>query len=201
MGNAFYNTLLRAEREVLVVSPYFVPEAYGAQVFEALAARGVRVRIVTNSLASTNHAYVHGGYVKYRNRLLRSGIEIFEVRADAPSILEGSDTPLVLHSKLAIVDDETLFVSSSNIDPRSIRQNSEIATVINSPDLAGDLLKRFNQEFGAFVFQVVEGPDGNLVWMYNNRGKEQRFHREPNVGVLRQLVATIAAFLPIEQQL
>lgn len=201
VGNAFYNALLRAEREVLVVSPYFVPEAYGAEVFEALAARGVRIRIVTNSLGSTNHAYVHGGYAKYRKRLLRSGIEIFEVRADAPSILEESDIPLVLHSKLAIVDHETLFVSSTNIDPRSIRQNSEIAVVINSPDLAEDLLKRFNNEIGGYVFQVVQGADGNLVWKYNNGVKEQRFRSEPNAGAFRRLVATLAALFPIEQQL
>ncbi|MEE4187529.1 MAG: phospholipase D family protein, partial [Roseobacter sp.] len=151
VGNAFYNTLLRAEHEVLVISPYFVPEDYGADVFETLVARGIRVRIVTNSLASTNHTYVHGGYSKYRERLLKSGIEIFELRSDAPSILGESQNSLVLHSKLAIVDEKTLFVSSTNIDPRSIRQNSEIATIVESAELAGELLQHFNTSFEDYV--------------------------------------------------
>lgn len=201
VGNAFYNTLLRAERDVLVITPYFVPETYGAEVFEALAARGVHVRIVTNSLASTNHAYVYGGYAKYRNRLLKSGIDVFEVRSDAPSILEGVDTPIVLHSKLAIVDGQTLFVSSTNVDPRSIRQNSEIATIIESPDLAQEILSRFNAEIGDYVFQVLQGPDGDPVWQYNGQKTKQKFTRAPNATVFMKLVAALAAWLPIEQQL
>lgn len=201
VGNSFYNTLLSAKREVLIITPYFVPEDYGAEVFERLVAKGVRVRIVTNSLASTNHAYVHGGYAKYRNRLLRSGVEFMEVRADAPLIVEGSTTPLVLHSKLAIIDAGRLFVSSTNIDPRSIRQNSEIAMIIESPALASDVLARLNAEVQEYVFDVAAGPDGNPVWRYQGSGKNEIYRSEPNAGFFRKLLATLTGWLPVEQQL
>jgi putative cardiolipin synthase len=201
VGNAFYNALLSAKREVLIVTPYFVPEDYGADIFEALVSRGVRVRIITNSLASTNHAYVHGGYAKYRNRLLQSGIEFMEVRADAPLIAEGSPTPLVLHSKLAIIDADSLFVSSTNIDPRSIRQNTEIGMVIESRELASDMLNQWNAEIGDYVFEVVAGPDGEPVWRYEGAGISEIYDGEPNAGFLRKLLATLTGWLPVEQQL
>lgn len=201
VGNAFYNTLLSAKREVLIVTPYFVPEDYGADIFERLVSRGVRVRILTNSLASTNHAYVHGGYARYRNRLLQSGIEFLEVRPDAPLIVEGSQTPLVLHSKLAIVDASKLFVSSTNIDPRSIRQNTEIGMVIESPTLAGEILKQLNSEVGDYVFEVFAGPEGAPVWRYVGAGISGSFHTEPNASFWRKLLAQLGGWRPIEQQL
>ncbi|WP_162797997.1 phospholipase D family protein [Sulfitobacter sp. JL08] len=201
VGNAFYNTLLSAKREVLIVTPYFVPEDYGADIFERLVSRGLRVRIITNSLASTNHAYVHGSYAKYRNRLLESGIEFIEVRADAPLIAEGSRTPLVLHSKLAIIDAERLFVSSTNIDPRSIRQNTEIGMIIESPQLASDMLNQWNAEVGDYVFDVVAGPGGEPIWRYEGAGISEIYYDEPNAGFVRKLIARLTGWLPIEQQL
>lgn len=201
VGNAFYNTLLSAKDDVLVITPYFVPESYGADVFEKLVARGVRVRIVTNSLASTNHAYVHGGYAKYRNRLLRSGVEIMEVRADAPRIVEGIETPLVLHSKIAVIDAERLFVSSANIDPRSIRQNTEIGMILYSPNLVRDLLDQWNAGGRDYVFDVTTGPNGEPVWRYEGGGINETFGSEPNASFFRKLIATITSWLPLEQQL
>lgn len=201
VGNAFYNTLLSAKREVLIVTPYFIPENYGAEILEGLVARGLRVRILTNSLVSTNHAYVHGGYAKYRNRLLQSGVEFFEVRADAPLIAEGSQTPLVLHSKLAIIDSDKLFVSSTNIDPRSIRQNTEIGMIIESGELASNLLNQWNAEAGDYVFDVVAGPDGEPVWRYEGAGVSEIYNGEPNAGFLRKLLATLTGWLPVEHQL
>lgn len=201
VGDSFYNTLMRARSEVLVITPYFVPEDYGARVFEDLAARGVRVRIVTNSLAATNHAYVHGGYAPYRERLLQAGVEFLEVRADAPSVLADADTPLVLHTKLAIADRDTLFVGSANIDPRSIRQNTEIAMVIRSPVLADRILDRIDALKANFAFRVEQGQNGALQWRYNGAGLSEIYTAEPGAGFLQKLVATLAGWLPVEQQL
>jgi putative cardiolipin synthase len=201
IGDSFYNMLLRAQSDVLVITPYFVPEPYGADVFEALAARGVRVRIATNSLAATNHAYVHGGYAKYRARLLEKGVEFLEVRADAPSLVVGSDTPLVLHSKLAFVDDRWMFVGSTNVDPRSIRQNTEIGMVIDSPSLTRTILRNVNVNMHDYAFKVRLGPDGDPVWLYEGRTGTEEFTSEPGASAWSKLVARIAGWLPIEQQL
>lgn len=201
VGDTFYNTLLKAEADVLVFTPYFVPEDYGARVFETLVNRGVRVRIVTNSLAATNHAYVHGGYAPYRNRLLSSGVEILEVRADAPVIVSGVTTPLVLHSKLAIVDRQTLFVGSTNIDPRSIRQNTEVGMVISSPGLARSIQNRFDEVSAGYVFRVQKAPNGSLIWSYDNADKSEVFYGEPGATLWSKIVAKLAEWLPVEGQL
>jgi putative cardiolipin synthase len=200
VGEALYQAMTRAEREVIVFSPYFVPEDYGADFFEGLAARGVRVRIVTNSLASTNHPYVHGGYMRYRGRLLDAGVEILEVRADAPRLVGGHDTPLTMHTKLAVIDDRTVFVGSTNIDPRSIRQNTEFGMVIDSPDLARRILAGIEVAAPDHVFRVVRDGDG-LQWIYEGASGREVYSTEPGASWGAKLVAAITRLLPVESQL
>ncbi|MDJ0993343.1 MAG: phospholipase D family protein [Dinoroseobacter sp.] len=201
VGNSFYNTIMRAQSEVLVITPYFVPEQYGADVFADLAARGIRVRVVTNSLAATNHAYVYGGYAPYRDQLLQAGVEFLEVRKDAPALTVGSDVPLVLHSKLAVIDDDVLFVGSTNIDPRSIRQNSEIGMVIESPELSRAILQGIDQGASDYTFQVEPGPNGAPIWRYTGAADDEVYTASPGATGWQKLIAMIAGWLPIEQQL
>lgn len=201
IGNSFYNTLMRAQSDVLVITPYFVPEQYGADVFADLEARGIDVRIVTNSLAATNHPYVHGGYAPYREQLLNAGVEFLEVRKDAPALTVGSETPLVLHTKLAIVDDRVLFVGSTNIDPRSIRQNSEIGMIIESPVLARRILDGIEENGADYAFRVELDDNGRPVWRYRGASGPEDFASEPGASGWQKAVAAIAGWLPIEQQL
>jgi putative cardiolipin synthase len=200
VGEALYQAMNRAQREVIVFSPYFVPEDYGAEFFEGLVARGVRVRIVTNSLASTNHPYVHGGYTRYRERLLDAGVEILEVRADAPRLVGGHDTPLTMHTKLAVIDDRTVFVGSTNIDPRSIRQNTEFGMVIDSPDLARRILAGIEVAAPDHAFQVVRN-GGGLQWIYEGASGREVYDEEPGASWGARLVAAITRRLPVESQL
>ena len=200
VGETLYQTLNQARREVIVLTPYFVPEDYGAAFFEELVARGVRVRVVTNSLAATNHAYVHGGYMRYRERLLDAGVEILEVRADSPKLVGGHDTPLTMHTKLAVIDDTTVFVGSTNIDPRSIRQNTEFGMVIDSPDLARRILDRVEAVAPDHVFRVVRDEDG-LQWIYEGRSGREVHTSEPGASWGAKLVAAITRLLPVESQL
>lgn len=200
-GDKYFNTLLSAKSEVLIFTPYFVPEDYGAKVFETLADRGVRVQIVTNSLAATNHAYVHGGYAPYRERLLSSGVEFYEVRADAPKLVGGSDAGLVLHSKVALVDRRRLFVGSTNIDPRSFRQNTEVGVVIDSPELVANIRSRFDARAPDYVFRVQKADNGALQWTYDGGGRAETFDREPGATAWDKLIAALAYLLPVESQL
>lgn len=73
--------LRQAQKEVLIVSAYFVPGAQMMTVFADMRARGVRVRILTNSLASNDAPAAHAGYARYRKALLGLGVEMFEMRA------------------------------------------------------------------------------------------------------------------------
>ncbi|MEE8287765.1 MAG: phospholipase D family protein, partial [Gammaproteobacteria bacterium] len=119
-----------ARSEVIIVTPYFVPGKEGVAFFSSVRAKGVRVLVITNSLASTNHVPVHSGYAPYRKALLEAGIELYEIKVDAmasaPDTPPGAPDRLTLHTKAIIVDREIVFVGSLNVDPRSIDINTEM---------------------------------------------------------------------------
>ena len=106
-----------------------------------MSARGVRVRVLTNSLASTNHAMVNSGYSLWRRTLLESGIELYEYRAHpegtddilAKGIRGGSVT---LHTKAFVIDRELVYVGSLNMDPRSLHINTEMGVLVEDRRLA-----------------------------------------------------------------
>ena len=201
VGNALLQTINLARHDVLVMTPYFVPEEYGALFFEDLVTRGVHVRIATNSLASTNHAYVHGAYARYRDRLSAAGVEFIEARADAAILTGSADAPLTMHTKLVIVDDRYLFVGSPNFDPRSIRQNAEVGMVIDSPDLALSIRERVDEIAKDYAFRYETGSNGAAIWRYDGTQQQEVFTREPLASFWRTFIATVAGLLPIESQL
>ena len=201
VGEAMYQAMNRANRDVLVMTPYFVPQDYGARFFEGLVERGVRVRIATNSLASTNHAYVHGAYSRYRDRLLSAGVEFLEARSDAARITGAANADLTMHTKLMIIDDRYLFVGSPNLDPRSIRQNAEIGMLIDSPELALSIRERVDEIARDFAFSLAKDDGGKTIWQYDGAAGKEVFASEPLATTWNSLVATIAGWLPIESQL
>ncbi|MDV7145803.1 phospholipase D family protein [Tropicimonas sp. TH_r6] len=197
--------IAKADTQVTIVTPYFVPEDWGAKMFSDLAARGVRVRIITNSLAANNHAYVHGGYMRHRKPLLASGVEIYEVRADAPELVgdvaPGAGPRMTMHTKLVIIDDRTSFVGSLNFDPRSIKLNTEMGLFIDDLEIARAFLAAIEEDLTRYTFRVSVDADGDLLWTWRHDDVEQRYRSEPQATVAKKAVAATAAALPIEGQL
>ena len=122
----------QAEREVLIVNAYIIPGERMMEILREATERGVRVRMLTNSLASNDVPAVTAKYKKYRKPLLEAGVELYEFRAH-PEIQPGIvDTPPVvakfagLHTKMAVVDREIVYIGSLNLDPRSIKINTEM---------------------------------------------------------------------------
>ena len=191
-------------KEVMIITPYFVPEPSDVQMYKDLAESGVRVRIVTNSLASTNHSYVHGGYALHRKALLGSGVELYEVRADAPEVLGqvpvGSDVKLTMHTKAAVFDRETIFVGSMNFDPRSIRINTEVGVFLSETDVVDDLMVSLEDRLKEYTYQVGVDDSGNLTWTWSGTGGVSVLNAEPGASFLDKFVAKIAQFLPIHGQ-
>ena len=142
-------TMGPAAHELDFVSPYFVPGEGGTASLVAAAARGVKVRILTNSLSSTDAPVVHAGYVKRRRELLRAGIQLYEMKASVGETRpEGAaerdtDGSSGLHAKTFAVDGERLFVGSFNLDQRSAHLNTEMGVVIDTPLLAHRLATTF----------------------------------------------------------
>ncbi|MCO5399556.1 phospholipase D family protein [Ralstonia soli] len=205
-GERLAQTLLRlideARREVVLISPYFVPGKRGVDVAKRLQERGVRLRVLTNSLAATDAPIVHVGYAKYRGALVDDGVELYELRStlgDRPKVV-GSfrSAQASLHVKSIVVDRSTLFVGSMNIDPRSIGLNTETGLIIRSPVLAQAVAKLFDDAVGSSAYRVTK-VDGQLRWTAHQDGKEIVVDHEPDVGLGRRAwIQMLAPFTPEE---
>ncbi|MEP3298763.1 MAG: phospholipase D family protein, partial [Pseudoruegeria sp.] len=205
VAKQLFQEMAAAKSEVILFTPYFVPRDYGAQFFEDLAARGIKVRIITNSLAATNHAYVHGGYYRHRKALLAAGVELFEVRADAPEVL-GLDNvddnlTLTMHTKAAIIDREKLFVGSLNFDPRSIEINTEFGFFLQDPVTAEGFAVALELHADDFTFWLGLDENDDVIWRYTGNGADETYTREPGAGIVDRATAIIARWLPVEGQL
>lgn len=197
------NMAAEARRELIVVSPYFVPLRAGVRLFAAIVRRGVRVVIVTNSLASTNHSSVHAVYARYRKPLLRAGVELYELRRRADSEERGGQPPvkITLHSKLGIVDARELFVGSFNLDPRSLYINTEMGMAVVSERLASEAAQSIMQLLPRLTYRLTLDARGRLTWTAIRDGVEETLHKEPHTTVWRRLATWLMSLLPIEGQM
>jgi cardiolipin synthase C len=171
MPQAFRALLRSAQREVLITNPYIIPDAVFISDLRELAQRGVKVRILTNSLSSHDVPAVNAHYERWRKPILETGADLHELRADAAIQTELIDTPPVrsgfvgLHSKAMVIDRERSFIGSMNLDPRSEVYNSEMGVIIDSPPLAAVLGERMSLDMGATnSWQVTRDVHGGLRW-------------------------------------
>lgn len=138
----------QAKHSILIQSPYLVMPEGGVELFGDLVASGVRIRISTNSLASTDNIQAFSGYAGQRNELLRAGVELYEFKPDGairaeliqryPRI-EQNDPVFALHAKSMVIDDRIVFIGTFNLDPRSANLNTEVGLLVDSPELAAQL--------------------------------------------------------------
>jgi len=193
-----------ADREVIIVSPYFVPQKQGVDFFAALVRKGVRVCVVTNSLASTNHISVHAVYARYRKPLLSQGIELYELaphfRPRGQAVREVA-TKLTLHSKVAVIDRQRTFVGSFHLDPRSLYINTEMGVVVESANLASAMAQSIVGSLSESAYRLYLGRSGGLRWSYGDGQDEQVMKTEPETTFLRRLATRFMSLLPIEGQM
>jgi cardiolipin synthase C len=193
--------------ELDIVTPYFVPTASGAASLANLAQRGVRVRVLVNSLAATDVTAVHSGYVKHRKFLLESGITLYEMGLTAPAGVESrragpfGSSRSSLHAKTFAVDRERVFVGSFNFDPRSSNLNTELGFVIESGALARRMSALFDQAIPASAYQVCLSETGDVYWTESCEGKVVRHGVEPRTTVPRRVLVWFLSLLPIESLL
>ena len=197
--------LLSAERELLIISPYFVPLKGGIEFLAELQAKGVEVTVITNSLAANNQATVHGGYAPSRKPLLKAGVRIFEVRADADvsgsEFVAASGAKATLHTKAFIVDRESTFIGSFNFDPRSARINTELGVIIDSPEISSALATDVDTNVAAQAFEVFLNEKGKLRWRAMENGEEVIYEKEPQTSWGQRFMAGFYRILPIRGQL
>jgi cardiolipin synthase C len=200
--------------EMLLVTPYLVPSADELQALTDLRQREVRVRILTNSLESCPEISAQSGYDKYRVPLLRSGVELYEVRALLGSTRGSGQSAKIsrygnyaLHGKLYVFDRKKMLIGSMNLDQRSQRINTEIGLIIGSADLAQQTALRFEsmvkpENCYALSLNPVGAPDkSRLTWRTEESGRVVEYVQEPGRSGWQRLQAKMLALLPLEREL
>ena len=165
-----------ARTSIDIQSPYLVITEQGRALLRDAVRRGVSVRILTNSLASTDNLEAFSGYSRDRDAILATGARIFEVRPDAKArltVMTGSlqgtlpRPPIFgLHAKSMVVDGHIAVIGTFNMDPRSANLNTECLTVIHSDRIAAGVQERMNEEFGpenAWETTRESNPDGQAT--------------------------------------
>ncbi len=200
----------QAKTDLLVVSPYFVPGPEMMKQFADIRRRGVRVRVLTNSLASNDAVAAHAGYARYRKALIAMGVEMYEMRTEqrgtVASFGAGSGSTggsagvsrASLHAKAVVVDNQLLVVGSMNLDLRSKLQNSEVAIAIRNRKLASQATALIEPGMTTGAYRVeLEG--GQLVWRAPQGLGIKDATSEPDASLgLRLLVELISPFAPDE---
>jgi putative cardiolipin synthase len=196
-------------KELLLISPYFVPGPGGTAGLRRLTQQDRRVRVLTNSLVATDVAAVHSGYARYRRALLEGRIELFELKT-APEEsksqrghrLRIGSSKASLHTKAVVVDGEHLFVGSFNLDPRSATLNCEMGVWIREPSLAQTLSELFELATRpTHSFHVHLDTQGQLFWSEQVNGQTVELRKEPYAGWGRRWITWLLQRLPIESQL
>lgn len=190
--------------EIIIITPYYVPQEAGVEMIEELLDKGLRVIIITNSLASTNHVPVHSGYARYRKRLLMAGAEIYEVRVDAVTEMNAwghQPESTTLHSKATVIDRETIFIGSLNFDPRSIYINTEMGLIIEAPEAGAAFAARIMDDLEPMTWRVELDEQGRLRWTTRDDGEVMVAKKEPQTSWWRRFQVGFYRILPIEGQL
>jgi putative cardiolipin synthase len=202
------------QSELLMVTPYFIPAHEELQLIKDLRQRGVRVRIVTNSLMSTGDILALAAYTNYRVPLLLDGVELYEVRSLLGNVRGSGQTVKIsrhgnygLHAKLFVFDRQEIFVGSMNFDQRSRHLNTEVGLIIDSPELAEQTAARFEamaQPANCYAVQLQPRNAGNaphLLWRTQENSATVEYTREPATSGWQRFTARFLALLPLDREL
>jgi putative cardiolipin synthase len=200
--DAFKELVASAQTEVMISSPYFIPDEDFRTLLRDLVAKGVRVLVVTNSLATNNHVVAHTGYRRWRREILAAGVELYELRADAAALPIYVTPPvrserLGLHTKAVVVDGARAFVGSPNVDPRSMVLNTEIGIVGDGPaftERVAALIERDSAPENAW--RVTMDEEGWLTWS----SADEVVRRQPAQGFIQRAIEFLLNMLPLKNQ-
>lgn len=200
----------QTQRELLLISPYFVPGAGGTAGLRNLVRNGADVCVLTNSLAATDVAAVHSGYSRYRTSLLEGGVKLYELKPTVAEEVRHPRNPRMrlgssrasLHTKALVIDGQRIFVGSFNLDPRSADLNCEMGAWITHEVLAAQMRRMFAE--GTALqrsFTVTLNDREQPRWTEMLGAKTIHYDMDPHASWGRRAVTWLLQLLPIESQL
>lgn len=198
------NLLGKPNKNLTIVSSYFVPTKDGVDTLTKLSKQGVKIRILTNSYHATDVSAVHAGYSEWRKTLLKSGVELYEIKATVTNDVDNklwrgrSQSSTSLHAKMLAVDDRSVFIGSYNVDPRSADMNTEMGVIIEDSSLANTLHQTVSDELFSQAYKVILTDDNNLQWQTLENNEIIESHKEPNMGLADLIWIKLMSLLPID---
>jgi putative cardiolipin synthase len=199
------------DHELTIVSPYFVPGDEGVALLAAMVDRGVRVTVLTNSLAASDVTIVHAAYKRYRESLVSHGVRLYELRPDAFEVVAGpggrqvNGEKAALHAKVFYFDRQAVFIGSLNLDPRSIQLNTEMGVVCRNAEMTEALLGNLESHLDRIAWRVEQDTDdagrARLVWVETGDAGVRKHIQEPGNSGWRKFKVWFLGLLPVESQL
>ena len=193
MHTLLFQRFERLQTELLIESAYFIPLDRGVAKLKELVDRGVRVRVLTNSLASNDVIAAFAGYSKRRDALVRSGVELHELRPEPGPVrkrLFGGGSKAGLHTKAIVFDRKDVFIGSFNLDARSSAINTEAGLYVESPALAEQVIHFMNEGVDPDVsFRLELDKEGKLSWVAEDDGTPLRYDKDPMSTFLQRFAA------------
>ncbi|OYU96977.1 MAG: phospholipase D family protein [Bacteroidetes bacterium B1(2017)] len=148
--------VMKAKKSVFIQSPYLIVTDVGLNLLKNAIKRSVEVKILTNSMSSTDNMEAFSGYQRCRKQLLEAGVQIYEFKPDAAiryKVMTGAlqekmnFTPIFgLHAKSMVIDGNISVIGTFNFDPRSAYYNTECVTIVHSNKVAQGVLKGMEEE-------------------------------------------------------
>ena len=203
VANALIERFDQARHEIIIVSAYLIPTPELEGAIERAVDRGVRVRLLTNSIRSNNHLTAHSAYRNHIETLLSHGAELHEVRVDASDrnrymLAPVDKKELGLHAKTLLFDGESVFIGSANLDPRSLRINTEMGLWIDSVSLCEALRAVVAPDFERTnAWEVLFDDDGEVVWVSDTETRTT----QPAASTMQRIEDWLFAHLPLEGEL
>lgn len=208
----------KIENTLELISPYFVPGVDGREYLINMVNSGIKVRVMTNSLASTDGIMAQSGYARHRIELLKGGVELYELKPKAKSkasrsLRRSAEAKSALHAKTYIFDRKEVFIGSFNLDPRSAKINTELGVICEIPEMAEYIASSLFDESvreGAYRLELlieiedvdgIEVPMEKVVWIETENGEEIRHMTQPETSGWRRFNESVYSILPIESQL
>jgi putative cardiolipin synthase len=208
------NAIRQTQSELTMITPYLVPTADELRLLHERIEQRRRVRILTNSLESCTGLPAQAGYMHHRVPLLQAGVQLFEVRARLGSVRGSGQSRKMsrygnfgLHAKLMVFDRSSVYIGSMNFDERSERLNTEIGLIIQSPELAQQSAKRFEdmtQPQSAYAVTLQQAGDTRrprLNWTTVESGREVTYQVEPARSVWQRMAAHLLGLLHLDSEL
>ncbi len=184
------------KQSIYISAAYFVPGKNGTADLINGAKNGIDINILTNSLSSTDAAVVYAGWDRYRDNLIKNGINIYEFRNEGYKVYNRHNSGASLHSKTIVVDDKISWIGSFNLDGRSALYNTEVIAAFFNEDFAKLLRQAMEKDMSEYISWHLYNDNGKIKWKTNKDGKEIIKTYNPDTTLFKRFTIFFLKLVP-----